>query len=54
MSKEKKSGAVGRIYHLQVVDKYEAEIKRLKHELEEALQEISSLKQCDCIVRGAE
>jgi len=35
-------------------DELEAERDALKDELEEALQEISSLQQCDCIVRGAE
>ena len=30
MSKDKMSGAVNRIYHLQVVDKYEAEIKKAR------------------------
>ncbi len=32
----------------------ESDYAKLEHELEEALQEISSLQQCDCIVRGAE
>ncbi len=61
---QKEHGIIKGLYHgilckddegnAYMTEQVDAEIAKLKDQLEEANQEIASLQQCDCIIRSAE